>query len=61
MRSENSRNLDVNFLIVSHIWEPLIPLADWMIMISEGRIIVNGPTETAKGEIERIFKEMLVL
>ncbi|WP_237698657.1 ATP-binding cassette domain-containing protein [Pyrococcus yayanosii] len=51
------KEVGVNFIIVSHMWEPLVPLADWIIMISNGKVIVNGPTESAKGEIERIFRE----
>lgn len=41
-----------SFVIISHIWEPLIELADYIVVISAGRIYLKGGRE----EVENMFK-----
>ncbi|AFK22354.1 ABC transporter ATP-binding protein [Pyrococcus sp. ST04] len=46
--------LGSNFVIVSHIWEPLFPIADWIVMIAGGKITLYGPAETTINKVRRI-------
>jgi len=41
-----------SFVIISHIWEPLVELADYIVVISAGRIYLKGGRE----EVENMFK-----
>nr|WP_297471032.1 ABC transporter ATP-binding protein [Thermococcus sp.] len=45
-----------NFLIISHIWEPLKPIVDNVYVISNGKLIVQGEAKEHWDEIERLFK-----
>ena len=48
-----------NFLIISHIWEPLKPIVDNVYVISNGKLIVQGEAKEHWDEIERLFKPSL--
>ncbi len=48
-----------NFLIISHIWEPLKPIVDNVYVISNGKLIVQGKAKEHWEEIERLFKPPL--
>ncbi len=50
---------ETNFLLVSHIWEPLRPIVDKVYVISNGRVILEGDAEEVWDEVERLFKPSL--
>ncbi|KUH34110.1 ABC transporter [Thermococcus celericrescens] len=45
-----------NFVIISHIWEPLIPVVDWVVVIGNGKLVLSGKAEEVQEEVERLFK-----
>ncbi|MEO2151106.1 MAG: ABC transporter ATP-binding protein [Thermococcus sp.] len=45
-----------SFLIISHIWEPLMPLVDRVYVIASGRLILSGEKNDVRDEVERLFK-----
>ncbi|WP_010478681.1 ABC transporter ATP-binding protein [Thermococcus zilligii] len=45
-----------NFAIISHIWEPLIPIVDWVVVIGNGKLVLSGKAEEVQEEVERLFK-----
>ncbi|WP_297068940.1 ABC transporter ATP-binding protein [Thermococcus sp.] len=45
-----------NFVIPSHIWEPLIPIVDWVLVIGNGKLILTGKAEEVQKDVERLFK-----
>ena len=45
-----------SFLIISHIWEPLMPVVDRIYVIAGGKLILSGEREEVKDEVERLFK-----
>jgi ABC-2 type transport system ATP-binding protein len=45
-----------SFLIISHIWEPLLPVVDRIYVIAGGKLILSGETKEVRGEVERLFK-----
>nr|WP_297520931.1 ABC transporter ATP-binding protein [Thermococcus sp.] len=45
-----------SFLIISHIWEPLMPVVDRIYVIAGGKLILSGEKEGVKDEVERLFK-----
>ena len=48
-----------NFLIISHIWEPLKPIVDNVYVISNGRLVVHGQAKEHWDKIEKLFKPPL--
>nr|WP_058947640.1 ABC transporter ATP-binding protein [Thermococcus sp. 2319x1] len=49
----SSKAEESNFVVISHIWRPLLPLADFVIFFSGGKIKANGTPE----EISEILRE----
>ena len=45
-----------SFLIISHIWEPLMPTVDRIYVIASGKLILSGERDEVKDEVERLFK-----
>ncbi|MCD6524248.1 MAG: ABC transporter ATP-binding protein [Thermococcus sp.] len=45
-----------SFLIISHVWEPLLPLVDRVYIIAGGRLILSGEKNEVRDEVERLFK-----
>ncbi|MCD6525087.1 MAG: ABC transporter ATP-binding protein [Thermococcus sp.] len=45
-----------NFVVISHIWEPLLPLVDWVVVIGNGKLVLSGKAEDVQEEVERLFK-----
>ncbi|CAI1493396.1 MULTISPECIES: ABC transporter ATP-binding protein [Thermococcus] len=45
-----------NFVIISHIWEPLMPIVDWVVVIGNGKLVLSGKAEEVQEEVERLFK-----
>ncbi len=45
-----------NFLIISHIWEPLMPVVDRIYVIAGGRLVLSGEKEEVQDEVKRLFK-----
>ncbi len=48
-----------NFVIISHIWEPLMPIVDWVVVIGNGKLVLNGKSEEVQEEVEKLFKPHL--
>ncbi|WP_297458438.1 ABC transporter ATP-binding protein [Thermococcus sp.] len=47
---------ETNFVIISHIWEPLMPIADWVVVIGSGKLVLAGKAEEVQKDVERLFK-----
>ncbi len=47
---------EVSFVIISHIWEPLMPVADLVIAMSNGKIALKGKAGEIQEEVENLFK-----
>ncbi len=45
-----------NFVIISHIWEPLMPIVDWVVVIGNGKLVLSGKAEEVQEDVERLFK-----
>ena len=45
-----------SFLIISHIWEPLLPVVDRIYVIASGKLVLSGERDEVKEEVERLFK-----
>ncbi len=45
-----------NFVIMSHVWEPLMPIVDWVVVIGNGKLVLSGKTEEVQEGIEMLFK-----
>nr|WP_297495946.1 ABC transporter ATP-binding protein [Thermococcus sp.] len=45
-----------SFLIISHIWEPLMPVVDRIYVIAGGQLILSGEKEEVENEVEKLFK-----
>jgi len=45
-----------NFVVISHIWEPLLPVVDWVVVIGNGKLVLSGKAEDVQEEVERLFK-----
>ncbi|WP_457750470.1 ABC transporter ATP-binding protein [Thermococcus sp.] len=45
-----------DFVVISHIWEPIIPIVDWVVVIGGGKIILSGKAEEVQEEVESLFK-----
>jgi len=45
-----------SFIIISHIWEPFEKLADYGVVISGGKVYLEGPFAEIKGEVEAMFR-----
>ncbi|WP_460041830.1 ABC transporter ATP-binding protein [Thermococcus atlanticus] len=45
-----------NFVVISHIWEPLMPLVDWVLVIGNGKLVLSGKADEVQGEVEKLFK-----
>ncbi|MDV3104340.1 ABC transporter ATP-binding protein [Thermococcus waiotapuensis] len=45
-----------SFVIISHIWEPLMPIADRVYVIAGGKLVLSGEKEDVRDEIERLFR-----
>ncbi|NJE53733.1 ABC transporter ATP-binding protein [Thermococcus sp. 21S9] len=45
-----------NFVIISHIWEPLMPIVDWVVVIGNGKLVLSGKAEEVQEEVEKLFK-----
>ena len=44
-----------NFVIVSHIWEPVYGLADEVLVIGGGKVVMKGKAEGLREEVEQLF------
>ncbi|WP_457751524.1 ABC transporter ATP-binding protein, partial [Thermococcus sp.] len=49
---------NTNFLLISHVWEPLKPIVDRVYVISNGKLIIQGEAKEHWGEIEGLFKPL---
>ena len=47
---------ETNFVVISHIWEPLIPIVDWVVVIGNGKLVLSGKEEEVQEEVEKLFK-----
>ena len=47
---------ETNFVVISHIWEPLIPIVDWVVVIGNGKLVLSGKAEEVQEEVEKLFK-----
>ncbi len=47
---------NTSFVLISHIWEPLLPVIDWIVVIANGRIVLSGKADELKGEVENLFR-----
>ena len=45
-----------SFVVISHIWEPLLPLADYAVVLSAGRVYLAGRAEDVKEGLENLFR-----
>lgn len=45
-----------NFVIISHIWEPLMPIVDWVVVIGNGKVVLSGKAEEVQEDVEKLFK-----
>jgi ABC-2 type transport system ATP-binding protein len=45
-----------SFVVISHIWEPLMPIVDWVVVIGNGKLVLSGEAEEVQEEVERLFK-----
>ncbi len=45
-----------NFLVISHIWEPFLPIVDRVYVIANGKIVLSGESRDVTDEVERLFK-----
>ncbi len=45
-----------NFVIMSHVWEPLMPIVDWVVVIGNGKLVLSGKTEEVQEGVEMLFK-----
>ncbi len=45
-----------SFVIISHIWEPLLPVVDRVYVIASGKLVLSGEAGEVKEEVERLFK-----
>ena len=48
-----------NFVIISHIWEPLMPIVDWVVVIGNGKLVLSGKAGEVQEEVEKLFKPRL--
>ncbi|WP_297515762.1 ABC transporter ATP-binding protein [Thermococcus sp.] len=44
-----------NFVIVSHIWEPVYGLADEVIVIGGGKVVMKGKAEELREDVKKLF------
>jgi len=44
-----------SFVIISHIWEPLMPAVDRVYVIAGGKLVLSGETMEVRDEVERLF------
>ncbi|WP_258084316.1 ABC transporter ATP-binding protein [Thermococcus thermotolerans] len=45
-----------NFVVISHIWEPIIPIVDWVVVIGNGKLVLSGKASDVRDEVEKLFK-----
>ncbi|NJE31265.1 ABC transporter ATP-binding protein [Thermococcus sp. 18S1] len=45
-----------NFVVISHIWEPMMPIVDWVVVIGNGKLVLAGKAEEVQEEVEKLFK-----
>lgn len=45
-----------SFVIISHIWEPLMPVVDWVVVIGNGKLVLSGKAEEVQEDVEKLFK-----
>ena len=45
-----------NFVVISHIWEPLIDFADYIIILNAGRVYFSGEAEIRVDIIKNLFR-----
>ncbi|BAD84515.1 ABC-type multidrug transport system, ATPase component [Thermococcus kodakarensis KOD1] len=45
-----------SFVIISHIWEPLMPVVDWVVVIGNGKLVLSGRAEEVQEDVEKLFK-----
>ncbi|AAL81005.1 ABC transporter ATP-binding protein [Pyrococcus furiosus DSM 3638] len=50
------QNNESNFVIISHIWEPLLFLADWILVIADGEIVLEGDVQEVQEDVKSLFK-----
>jgi len=45
-----------NFVLISHIWEPVLPIADWVVVIGNGKIVLHGEADDVQEDVEKLFR-----
>ena len=45
-----------NFVIISHIWEPVLPIADWVVVIGNGKVVLSGKASEVQEDVEKLFR-----
>jgi len=45
-----------SFIVISHIWEPFMELADYVVVLSAGKVYLAGGAEEVRGSLEKLFK-----
>ncbi|USH00648.1 ABC transporter ATP-binding protein [Thermococcus argininiproducens] len=45
-----------DFVIISHIWEPLINMADYIVVLSAGKVYLEGRADKIEEDIENLFR-----
>lgn len=45
-----------NFVVISHIWEPIMPIADWVVVIGNGKLVLSGNADDVQDEVEKLFR-----
>jgi ABC-2 type transport system ATP-binding protein len=46
---------DTNFLIISHIWEPFLPIVDRVYVIAGGKLIARGEKEEIVEKLKALY------
>ncbi|NJF24954.1 ABC transporter ATP-binding protein [Thermococcus sp. Bubb.Bath] len=44
-----------NFLMVSHVWKPIYPLADFVAVLAGGKLVMAGDARELKRDVEALF------
>ncbi len=47
---------NANFVIPSHIWELLMPIVDWVVVIGNGKLVLSGKAGEVQEDVEKLFK-----
>ncbi|MFA4646805.1 ABC transporter ATP-binding protein [Pyrococcus kukulkanii] len=47
---------EASFVVISHIWEPLLPLADKVLVIADGKLVLEGDVDDVQEKVEMLFR-----